>query len=105
MKKVIRLTESDLVKLINRVINEQDEEATNMVAVQKFLNNRYKSDKSFRPLTTDGKTGPNSQTEKAIMRYQREKRLESDGQIGHDTMEQMRKDGLGKFESKFLGLF
>jgi hypothetical protein len=105
MKKVIRLTESDLTKIVKRVIKEQDEEAKNMVAVQKFLNNRYKSDKTFRPLATDGKTGPNSQTEKAIMRYQSEKRLVADGQIGHDTMEQMRKDGLGKFESKLFGFF
>jgi len=105
MKKVIRLTESDLTKIVKRVIKEQDEETKNMVAVQKFLNNRYKSDKTFRPLATDGKTGPNSQTERAIMRYQSEKRLAADGQIGHDTMEQMRKDGLRKFESKFLGLF
>ena len=105
MKKIIRLTESDLTKIVKKVMKEQDEETKNMVAVQKFLNNRYKADKKFRPLVTDGKTGPNSQTEKAIMRYQSEKRLEADGQIGHDTMEQMRKDGLGKFESKFLGLF
>jgi hypothetical protein len=42
MKKIIRLTESDLTKIVKRVIKEQDEESKNMVAVQKFLNNRYK---------------------------------------------------------------
>ena len=106
MKKVIRLTESDLKNLIQRVIKEQDEEMYNtVVAIQKFLNNRYKNDKTFKQLTVDGKTGPNSQTEMAIKKYQKEKRLDDDGLIGHDTMESMRKDGLDKFESKFLGLF
>jgi hypothetical protein len=106
MKKVIRLTESDLKNLIKRVIEEQDEEMyKTVVAIQKFLNNRYKNDKTFKQLTVDGKTGPNSQTEMAIKKYQKEKRLDDDGLIGHDTMEAMRKDGLDKFESKFLGLF
>ena len=106
MKKIIRLTESDLKRLIERVVKEQDEEMYNItVAIQKFLNNRYKNDKTFKQLTVDGKTGPNSQTEMAIKKYQKEKGLDSDGQIGHDTTGAMRKDGLGKFESKFLGLF
>jgi murein L,D-transpeptidase YcbB/YkuD len=106
MKKIIRLTESDLKRLIERVVKEQDEEMYNItVAIQKFLNNRYKNDKTFKPLTVDGKTGPNSQTELAIKKYQKEKGLDTDGKIGHDTTAAMRKDGLNKFESKFLGLF
>jgi peptidoglycan hydrolase-like protein with peptidoglycan-binding domain len=108
MKKVIRLTESDLKKIIKKVISEQhdEEEYETVTSVQKFLNNRYKKDKTFIPLKVDGKTGPNSKTAEAIKKYQREKRfLDIDGVLGHETMGEMRKDGLDKFESKFLGLF
>jgi murein L,D-transpeptidase YcbB/YkuD len=106
MKKIIRLTESDLKRLIKRVVIEQDEEMYNItVAIQKFLNNRYKNDKTFKQLTVDGKTGDNSQTEMAIKKYQKEKGLDTDGKIGRGTTGEMRKDGLDKFESKFLGLF
>ena len=73
MKKIIRLTESDLKRLIERVVKEQDEEMYNItVAIQKFLNNRYKNDKTFKPLRVDGKTGSNSQTEMAIKKYQKD---------------------------------
>ena len=46
-------------------LNEQREMHNKIEAVQKFLNERLKLN-----LTTDGKTGPNSQTESAIMKYQ-----------------------------------
>ena len=106
MKKIIRLKESDLKRLIKRVVIEQYEEMYNItVAIQKFLNNRYKNDKTFKQLTVDGKTGDNSQTEMAIKKYQKEKGLDTDGKIGRGTTGEMRKDGLDKFESKFLGLF
>ena len=78
------------------VIIEQEEE-NQMTAIQKFLNKRYKLN-----LATDGKTGPGSQTEKAIMKYQSDKKIyPADGVAGHNTIEAMRKDGLGKFESWF----
>lgn len=106
MAKVIKLTESDLLKLVKRVIKEQDEEDYKIItAVQKFLNNRYKNDKTFKQLRVDGKTGSNSETAKAIMKYQKEKGLDEDGMIGHETTSAMRKDGLGKFEDKLFGLF
>jgi murein L,D-transpeptidase YcbB/YkuD len=106
MKKIIRLSESDLKRLIERVVKEQDEVTYDMItAVQKFLNNRYKNDRTFKQLTVDGKTGDNSQTELAIKKYQKEKGLDTDGKIGRGTTGAMRKDGLDKFESKFLGLF
>lgn len=106
MAKVIKLTESDLLKLVKRVIKEQDEEDYKITtAVQKFLNNRYKNDKTFKQLRVDGKTGPNSETAKAIMKYQKEKGLDEDGMIGYETTSAMRKDGLGKFEEKLFGLF
>ena len=107
MKKVIRLTESDLEKIVRRVIEEQTEDRDFVKAVQEFLNNRYKKDPKFTLLIVDGKTGPNSKTEQAIMRYQSEKGIEVDGKIGNETSSEMRKDGLGKFEKKykFLGIF
>jgi len=108
MNKRILVSESEKNSILgmhesfkkNGFVMEQEEQKE-MIAVQKFLNNRYKLN-----LATDGKTGPGSQTEKAIMRYQTDKKIyPSDGVAGHDTMGAMRKDGLDKFEDKFLGLF
>jgi peptidoglycan hydrolase-like protein with peptidoglycan-binding domain len=106
-KKVIRLTEKDLTNIIKRVIQEQLNDSDQIKAIQDFLNARYKKDPKFIQLKVDGKTGPNSSTEKAIMKYQIEKGLESDGQIGPDTSSAMRKDGLDKFEKRYklFGLF
>ena len=66
-KKVIRLTESDLQKIVRRVVSEQSEEIKHTKAVQKFLNDKKVMDAKLVP---DGKTGPNSETEKAIMKLQ-----------------------------------
>jgi peptidoglycan hydrolase-like protein with peptidoglycan-binding domain len=106
-KKVIRLTEKDLTNIIKRVIQEQLNDSDQIKAIQDFLNARYKKDPKFIQLKVDGKTGPNSSTEKAIMKYQIEKGLESDGQIGPNTSSAMRKDGLDKFEKRYklFGLF
>ena len=65
MAKVIRLTEADLTKIVKLVIQEQSEERKHTLAVQKFLN-----DVMNAGLEVDGLTGPNSQTEKAIMKLQ-----------------------------------
>jgi len=65
MGKVIRLTEADLTKIVKRVIKEESEERKLTRAVQKFLN-----DVMNAGLEVDGLTGPNSQTEKAIMKLQ-----------------------------------
>ena len=66
-KKVIRLTESDLQKIVRRVVSEQSEEIKHTKAVQKFLNDKKVMDAKLVP---DGKTGPNSETEKEIMKLQ-----------------------------------
>lgn len=106
MAKTIKLTEADLLKLVKRVIKEQDEEEYKITtAIQKFLNNRYKNDKTFKQLRVDGRTGPNSETAKAIKKYQEEKKLDVNGNIEHETTSAMRKDGLGKFEDKLFGIF
>jgi len=107
MKKVIKLTESDLTKIVKKVLEESLDDREFTMAVQDFLNDRYKKDPKFKKLVVDGKTGPNSKTEEAIERYQKEKGLAVDGQLGPDTSAAMRKDGLGKFERnyKLFGLF
>jgi hypothetical protein len=88
MKKVIRLTESDLHRIVTQVINEQSEERKHIRAIQRFLNWKYPTMK----LVVDGKTGPNSQTEKAIMKYQGEIGvLPTDGVWGINTQEKMPK--------------
>ncbi len=88
MKKVIRLTESDLHRIVTQVINEQSEERKHIRAIQRFLNWKYPTMK----LVVDGKTGPNSQTEKAIMKYQGEIGvLPTDGVWGINTQEKMSK--------------
>ena len=60
-KKVIRLTEADVAKVVKRVITEQSEERNMTRAVQKFLNKTMRAG-----LVEDGKTGRNSATEAAI---------------------------------------
>ena len=84
----------------NRGVIKEQEEEKEIIAIQKFLNNKYKLN-----LATDGKTGPGSKTEEAIMRFQKDNGLQPDGVAGHDTIGKMREQGLDKFEEKFLGLF
>jgi peptidoglycan hydrolase-like protein with peptidoglycan-binding domain len=67
MGKVIRLTEADLTKIVKLVIKEQGEDRKLTMAVQKFLNDKNVMNAG---LEVDGLTGPNSQTEKAIMKLQ-----------------------------------
>jgi len=67
VKKIIKLTESDLNRIVGKVIKEQSEERKHTIAVQKFLNDKRVMNAKLIP---DGKTGPNSETEKAIMKLQ-----------------------------------
>lgn len=83
MAKIIKLTESDLTNLVKLVIKEQSEERKFTVAVQKFLN-----DVLDARLQVDGRTGMNSQTEKAIMKLQSMLGVyPTDGQWGPKTEE------------------
>jgi len=84
-KKVIRLTEADLAKVIKRVITEGSEERNMTRAIQKFL------DKTMRAgLVEDGKTGRNSATEAAISKYQSKIGVyPSDGTWGENTWNKM----------------
>jgi hypothetical protein len=65
MAKIIKLTESDLTRVVKRVINEQllDREFTQKI--QAFLNKKMNAG-----LELDGKTGRNSKTAGAISKYQ-----------------------------------
>ena len=67
MKKIVKLTESDLTRIVKRVIKEQSENYKFTLAVQKFLNDKRILNAKLK---VDGLTGRNSQTEKAIMKLQ-----------------------------------
>lgn len=86
-KKVIRLTEQDLTKIVHRVISEQTEERNFIKGVQRFLNKKLK----LKPeLVVDGKTGPNSKTSEAIEKYQSMIRVfPADGVWGEQTWNSM----------------
>jgi peptidoglycan hydrolase-like protein with peptidoglycan-binding domain len=87
MGKVIRLTEADLTKIVKRVIKEESEERKLTRAVQKFLN-----DVMNAGLEVDGLTGPNSQTEKAIMKLQSMLGVyPTDGKWGKNTEDALEK--------------
>lgn len=84
-KKIIKLTESDLVSIVERVITEQYEEARIIKGVQHFLNQKLGTN-----LKIDGKTGPNSNTSKAIEKYQAKIGVyPTDGVWGYDTYRKM----------------
>jgi hypothetical protein len=71
-------------------LNEQSEEHKATMQVQKFLNAKSITGKDGKPLSVDGKTGPNSNTEYAIQRYQRLIGVTpEDGVWGGDTIEKM----------------
>jgi Putative peptidoglycan binding domain len=71
-KKIIRLTENDLTKLVKRVISEQNMDRQFVRAIQRFLNAKKITGNNNQPLTVDGKTDINqtSQTSQAISKYQ-----------------------------------
>jgi murein L,D-transpeptidase YcbB/YkuD len=92
MKKTIRLTESDLTKIVKRVISEQTEERNFIKGVQQFLNAKKITGDNKKPLTIDGKTDNNlsSQTAQAIERYQAMIGVyPTDGVWGPDTWDKM----------------
>lgn len=66
-KKIIRLTESQLNRVIKSVVKEQQDylEHQFIRAVQTFLNEKINA-----KLKVDGLTGRNSKTEEAIAKYQ-----------------------------------
>ena len=98
MKKYI-ITEAQLKNVIDNIINEQeviteDDRAMHfMMAVQEFLNYKLKAN-----LVVDGKTGPMSKTEDAIMKYQEMIGANDDGVWGEETMKRMPQQDKQMFE-------
>lgn len=90
MKKIIKLTESDLERIVKRIMKEQSEERKFTKAVQKFLNDKRVLNAK---LQENGLTGPFSQTEKAIMKLQEILKVyPTDGVWGPDTEEALEKN-------------
>lgn len=105
MKKVIKLTESDLKTIVERVISEQYDERQYIVAIQKFLNSKKIYGDKNRPLVLDGRTDNNmmSQTAQAIAKFQKTlPNVEVDGIWGQETNNAMTQQDKKMLE-KFLG--
>lgn len=86
-KKIIRLTESELVSVVKSVLKEQQDyiEHQFIRAVQTFLNEKINAN-----LKVDGLTGRNSKTEQAIAKYQEKiGSYPTDGIWGKDTWSKM----------------
>lgn len=96
MKKII-VTESQLKRVLNKVIeeqtvlSEQDINAESNMAVQCFLNKKGVKDDAGQPLKVDGSIGrlPNSKSAQAIAKYQSMIQVEADGVWGYNTMSKM----------------
>ena len=85
MAKIIKLTESDLTRVVKRVINEQMYHREHVYRIQAFLNKRMNAG-----LVVDGRTGRNSKTEEAIAKYQDMIGVyPTDGQFGDKTYAKM----------------
>jgi hypothetical protein len=92
MKKII-ITESQLKKVIDRVLNEEDLINYNFNnAVQLFLIKKKITDSNNQPIKKDGSIGrlPNSKSAQAIAKYQTIIGVEPDGVFGYDTTEKMK---------------
>jgi hypothetical protein len=86
MKKYV-LTETQIKKVVDSIIQEQTDIQTTTATVQCFLNQVMKAN-----LDIDGKGGPNSLTEKALKMFQQKKVRDGhtiivDGQWGFNTQQ------------------
>jgi len=94
MKKII-ITETQLKKVVDKVLNEQSD-LTNYnfnKAVQSFLIKKKITDSNNQPVKKDGSIGTlakNSKSAQAIAKYQSIIGVEPDGVFGYDTMEKMK---------------
>ena len=94
-KKVIRLTESDLTKIVRRVIEEQRQMSGQEVfELQHALNDYFKMKKINMQIPTDAKWGP--ATIKALKEFQKREGIDPDGIAGPDTYKALRKLGLNQ---------
>lgn len=90
--KIIKLTESDLTRIVKRVIKEQTEGYNLNKAIQCFLNKKGVKDASGQTLKIDGSIGnyPKSKSAQAIYNYQSKIGVyPADGVWGEDTKNKM----------------
>ena len=90
-KKIIKLTKSDLTRILKKEIAEQ-EDGNYKKGIQCFLNKRGIKDDSGQSLKIDGSIGnyPNSKTAQAISNYQSKIGVyPADGVWGENTMSKM----------------
>jgi hypothetical protein len=90
-KKIIKLTEGDLMNIVKRVIQEQDENYKINIAIQCFLNKKGIKDDAGQSLKLDGSIGnlPNSKSAQAIAKYQSSIGVDDDGVWGYETNTKM----------------
>lgn len=86
MKKYV-LTETQIKKVVDKIIQEQSDNQSLIATVQCFLNQVINA-----KLVVDGRGGRNSQTEKALKTFQQKKNTEGfsidvDGQWGYNTQQ------------------
>ena len=93
MKKII-ITETQLKKVVDRVLNEADLTNYNFnKAVQLFLIKKNITDSNNQPVKKDGSIGTlakNSKSAQAIAKYQTIIGVTPDGVFGYDTIEKMK---------------
>jgi hypothetical protein len=90
-KKIIKLTEGDLMNIVKRVIKEQDENYKANIIIQCFLNKKGIKDNTGQSLKLDGSIGnlPKSKSAQAIANYQSKIGVEADGVWGYNTSTKM----------------
>lgn len=91
MRKYI-LSESQIKKIVDKIIAEQSDNRSTVMTVQCFLNQVESSN-----LVIDGKAGPNSLTEKALKAFQMKKNklgnnINVDGIWGYNTQSTLTPD-------------
>jgi len=88
MSRRIIISEEERNEILSqhkRMLNEQVDEDSKIIAIQKFLNEKMK-----KGLKVDGKTGPGSETERAISDYQESIGvIPADGKWGDQTTNKM----------------
>lgn len=95
MAKIIRLTESDLRKIVKRVIQEQRQlSGEEVFELQTALNDYFKMKKINKQIPVDAKWGPT--TIKALQEFQKREGIDPDGIPGKDTYSALHKLGLNQ---------
>ena len=94
-KKIIRLTESDLTKIVKRVIKEQNQMSGEEVfEIQNALNDYFKMKGIKLRILTDAKWGP--ATVNALKEFQKREGIDPDGIAGPNTYKALHKLGLNQ---------